>query len=53
MRIATWPVNGISARMPYLVHWLESRRPDVVALQKVCRMGEVFAEDAVQKVSGI
>ena len=50
MRIATWPVNGISARMPYLVHWLKSRCPDVVALQKVCRKSEVFAEAAVRKV---
>ena len=50
MRIATWPVNGISARMPYLVHWLKSRCPDVVALQKICGMSEVFAEAAVRRV---
>ena len=31
MRIATWNVNSITARMPRFVPWLEDRQPDVVA----------------------
>ena len=34
MRIATWNVNSIGARLPRLLDWLETRAPDVVALQE-------------------
>ncbi|MDE0453252.1 MAG: endonuclease/exonuclease/phosphatase family protein [Gammaproteobacteria bacterium] len=35
MKIATWSVNSVNRRLPYLRHWLHKRKPDVVALQKV------------------
>jgi exodeoxyribonuclease-3 len=35
MRIATWNVNGLRARWPFLVHWLRARQPDLVALQEL------------------
>lgn len=35
MRIATWNVNSVGARLPRLLEWLESARPDVVALQEL------------------
>lgn len=35
MRIATWNVNGLRARMDFIAHWLKSREPDVVGLQEV------------------
>jgi exodeoxyribonuclease-3 len=34
VRIATWNVNSIKARLPVLLPWLEDRAPDVVALQE-------------------
>lgn len=34
MRIATWNVNSIGARLPRLLPWLEQAAPDVVALQE-------------------
>ena len=34
MRIATWNVNSIGARLPRLLEWLEQCSPDVVALQE-------------------
>ena len=34
MRIATWNVNSISARLPRLLPWLDDVAPDVVALQE-------------------
>ncbi len=34
MRIATWNVNSIGARLPRLLAWLEDCAPDVVALQE-------------------
>ena len=35
MRIATWNVNGIRARMEFLLHWLAARKPDIVGLQEL------------------
>jgi exodeoxyribonuclease III len=34
MRLATWNVNSIKARLPRLVAWLAETRPDVVCLQE-------------------
>jgi exodeoxyribonuclease-3 len=34
MRLATWNVNSIVARMPRVLEWLESARPDVLCLQE-------------------
>ena len=35
MRLATYNLNGIRARLPRLVEWLESEKPDVVCLQEL------------------
>ena len=42
MKVATWNVNGINARLDFLTHWLESRQPDVVALQELKCKDEAF-----------
>ena len=34
MRIATWNVNSVKARMPRLLTWLQERQPDVVLMQE-------------------
>jgi exodeoxyribonuclease III len=34
MRLATWNVNSVSARLPRLLDWLTSAGPDVVCLQE-------------------
>jgi exodeoxyribonuclease-3 len=34
MRLATWNVNSIGARLPRLLDWLEHAKPDVVCLQE-------------------
>ncbi|MGQ0632277.1 MAG: exodeoxyribonuclease III [Sporichthyaceae bacterium] len=34
MRIATWNVNSVKARLPRLLDWLDGRSPDVVCLQE-------------------
>jgi exodeoxyribonuclease-3 len=49
MRIATWNVNGLRARLEILRHWLRVRQPDVVGLQELKLEDaqfprEVFAE---------
>lgn len=34
MRLATWNVNSVTARLPRLLQWLEEWRPDVLCLQE-------------------
>ena len=36
MRVANWCIGGVRGHLKVLCHWLERRRPDVVALQKIC-----------------
>lgn len=35
MRIATWNINGMKARLDYMGHWLRAVSPDVVGLQEL------------------
>ena len=35
MRIATWNVNGLRARLDFIALWLRDRNPDVVGLQEL------------------
>jgi exodeoxyribonuclease-3 len=35
LRIATWNINGVRARVDFLRHWLASRQPDIVGLQEL------------------
>lgn len=35
MRIATWNINGLRARLEFLLLWLRERRPDLVGLQEI------------------
>lgn len=44
MRITTYNVNGIKARLPRLIEYLEERRPDVVCLQELKSSDETFPE---------
>src|SRR4051794_41934078 len=42
MRIATWNVNSITARLPRLLAWLESTGTDVLCLQEAKIAEEQF-----------
>ncbi|HEY2867350.1 MAG TPA: exodeoxyribonuclease III [Pyrinomonadaceae bacterium] len=42
MKIATWNVNSINARMPHLLGWLAEAEPDVVCLQETKCVDEGF-----------
>jgi exodeoxyribonuclease-3 len=35
MRIATWNINGLRARLDFVLLWLRERKPDVVGLQEL------------------
>jgi len=44
MRIATYNVNGIGARLPRLLEWLEQTQTDIVCLQELKAPDERFPE---------
>ena len=48
MKIATFNVNGITARLPRLLEWLEESRPDVACLQELKTSDETFPAQALQ-----
>jgi exodeoxyribonuclease-3 len=35
VRVATWNVNGLRARLEFVLHWLAERQPDVVGFQEL------------------
>ena len=48
MKIATWNVNGLRARLDFVMHWLKSRSPDLVGLQELKLTDEQFPHDAFE-----
>ncbi|HUP08716.1 MAG TPA: endonuclease/exonuclease/phosphatase family protein, partial [Caldimonas sp.] len=42
MKLATWNVNSLAIRLPQLLAWLETHRPDVMALQETKLEDEKF-----------
>lgn len=47
MRIATWNINGVKARIDNLLHWLREASPDVVCLQEIKSVDEAFPADVL------
>jgi exodeoxyribonuclease-3 len=50
MRIATWNVNSVLARLPRLTGWLETAAPDVVCLQETKVGADGFPDGEVSKL---
>lgn len=48
MKIATYNINGVGARLPVLLRWLDETAPDVVCLQELKAPQEKFPERAIQ-----
>ena len=49
MKIATYNVNGIGARLPALIRWLAESKPDVACLQELKAPQEKFPEAAIRE----
>jgi exodeoxyribonuclease-3 len=49
MRIATWNINSIRARLPLLQKLAESERPDIICLQETKVPDDLFPADAVRE----
>ena len=50
MKIATYNVNGINARLPVLLRWLEESQPDIACLQELKAPQEKFPEAALKDI---
>ncbi len=49
MKIATWNVNALRARLDFVLHWLDARQPDVVGIQELKLTDEQFPHDELRK----
>lgn len=50
MRIATWNVNGLRARLDFVKLWLSEREPDVVGFQELKMEDEKFPHEVFQEL---
>ena len=48
VRIATWNINSVTARLDRLIDWLETAKPDVVALQELKCTTDAFPAMPIQ-----
>lgn len=50
MRIASFNINGVRARLPRLLEWLEECRPTVACLQEIKTVDETFPAEEFEKI---
>jgi exodeoxyribonuclease-3 len=50
MRIATWNVNSIIARLPNVTRWLEQTKPDVLCMQETKCTDDKFPGEEFEKL---
>ena len=48
MRLATWNINGMRARLAFFLHWLKARRPDIVGLQELKLTDQQFPHAEIE-----
>jgi exodeoxyribonuclease III len=53
VRLATWNVNSVTARLPRLLDWLRETSPDVVCLQETKCPADAFPEGPVRALGYI
>ena len=50
MRIATWNINSINARLETALRWFEEAKPDVACLQEIKCVNEKFPTEAFERL---
>ncbi len=50
MRIATWNVNSVNARLATVLAWLEAADPDVVCMQEIKTVDEKFPREDFERL---
>ncbi len=46
MKIATWNVNSMKVRLPQVLEWLAAANPDILVVQEIKQVSEVFPEES-------
>lgn len=50
MKIASFNINGVKARLHALIAWLEEAKPDVVVLQEIKSQDETFPREPLEEL---
>jgi len=50
MKIASWNVNSVNARLETVLRWFEAERPDVACLQEIKCVDEKFPSEAFERL---
>ncbi len=50
MKIATWNINGVKARLETAMTWLKEAKPDIVCLQEIKSVDEGFPAEAFESL---
>jgi exodeoxyribonuclease III len=50
MRLATWNVNSLGARLPYVLEWAAANAPDVLCMQETKLADDAFPEKAFAEI---
>lgn len=53
MKIASFNINGIKARLPALLDWLSEAQPDVAVLQEIKSVDEAFPREPIEDLGYI
>lgn len=49
MKIASWNVNSLRVRLPHVLDWLASAKPDILVLQETKMTDDQFPEEAIRE----
>jgi exodeoxyribonuclease-3 len=47
VKIATWNVNSLKVRLPHVLEWLAAHQPDVLVLQEIKQVTEMFPTEDI------
>jgi exodeoxyribonuclease-3 len=50
MRITTWNVNSVRARLDRVIAWLQANQPDLLCMQEIKTLEETFPRDAFEAI---
>jgi len=50
MRITTWNVNSVRARLDRVIAWLEANTPDLLCMQEIKTLPETFPHEAFEAI---
>ncbi len=50
MKIATWNINGVKARIDTVLEWLKEAQPDIACFQEIKSIDENFPREAIEEL---